>query len=81
MKNSGVAALLSFFFTGAGQIYNGEIGKGIGMLVLQVINVMLMFVVIGLFTYPAVWIWGMYDAYHTAERINAQLKDQQVFNA
>lgn len=74
MKNAGVAALLSFFFTGAGQIYNGEIGKGVGMLVLQVINIFLMFVLIGFFTYPAVWIWGIIDAKKTADVINAKLE-------
>ena len=30
-KNPGVAAVLSFFFVGAGQIYNGRILKGILM--------------------------------------------------
>lgn len=28
-KNPGVAAVLSFFWTGLGQIYNGRIGKGL----------------------------------------------------
>ena len=28
-KNPGLAAIISFFFPGLGQIYNGEIGKGI----------------------------------------------------
>jgi len=28
-KNPGVAAVLSFFFSGLGQIYNGQILKGI----------------------------------------------------
>lgn len=71
LKNPGLAAVLSFFFTGLGQIYNGQIGKGIGMIVVQFINILLMFVVIGLITYPAVWIWGIYDAYKSAERLNA----------
>ncbi|MFH0912475.1 MAG: hypothetical protein V1807_02350 [Patescibacteria group bacterium] len=33
MKNSGLAAVLSFFVVGLGQIYNGQIGKGIFFLV------------------------------------------------
>jgi len=74
MKNTGLATILSFFWAGAGQIYNGEIGKGIGMMVLQVINVFLMMVLIGFITYPAVWIWGMVDAKKTAEKINASLE-------
>ena len=72
MKNAGLAAVLSFLFAGLGQIYNGSIGKGILMIVLQAINGLLMFVLIGFITYPLVWIWGIYDAYKTAERINLQ---------
>lgn len=72
MKNAGLAAVLSFLFTGLGQIYNGSIGKGLIMIVVQVINGLLMFVLIGFITYPLVWIWGIYDAYKTAERINME---------
>jgi len=47
MKNSGLAAVLSFFFTGLGQIYNGQIGKGVVLIIIQIINVGLMFILIG----------------------------------
>jgi TM2 domain-containing membrane protein YozV len=70
-KNPGVAAVLSFFWSGLGQIYNGEIGKGILLLILYVISAMLMFAIIGFITTPALWIYGMVDAYKTAEKINA----------
>jgi len=70
MKNSGLSAVLSFFFTGLGQIYNGEIGKGILFILVQVINIILMFVIIGFVTYFIVWVWGMVDAYKTAEKLN-----------
>lgn len=70
MKNAGLAAILSFFYTGLGQIYNGEIGKGIGMIVLYFISWLLMFVGIGFITTPIIWIWGIYDAYKSAEKIN-----------
>lgn len=71
MKNSGVAAVLSFFYTGLGQIYNGEILKGVIFMIIQAINFALMMVLIGFITAPLFWLWGMYDAYTTAERINA----------
>ena len=75
MKNSGLAAVLSFFFfTGLGQIYNGQIGKGVVFIPIQIINAGLMFILIGFFTYPIVWIWGVVDAYKTAERLNARLR-------
>ncbi|MCM3757090.1 hypothetical protein M3197_06255 [Sporosarcina aquimarina] len=72
MKSPGLAAVLSFFWTGVGQIYNGQILKGLILIGVQVINSLLMFVLIGFITYPLVWIWGMYDAYKTAEKHNAR---------
>jgi TM2 domain-containing membrane protein YozV len=69
-KNPGLAAILCFFFTGLGQIYNGQIGKGILFIIVQIVNIGLMFILIGFITYPIVWIWGMIDAYKTAEKIN-----------
>jgi TM2 domain-containing membrane protein YozV len=70
LRNPGIAAVLSFFWTGVGQIYNGQIVKGIILILVQVVNAFLMVVLIGFITYPIVWIWGMYDAYKTAERMN-----------
>ncbi len=66
-KDPGIAVVLSFFFTGLGQIYNGQIGKGLLFIVIQIINVLLMFVVIGFITGPLFWIYGMYDAYNVAK--------------
>ena len=73
MKNPGVAAVLSFFITGLGQIYNGQIVKGVIFIIIQGINVLLMYVLVGFITFPIFWIWGMVDAYRTAERINRKI--------
>ena len=70
MKSPGIAALASFIITGAGQIYNGQIIKGVGLFVLQIINVMLIAVLIGFITLPLTWAYSIYDAYKTSERIN-----------
>jgi TM2 domain-containing membrane protein YozV len=70
VKNPGLAAVLSFFLTGLGQIYNGQIWEGILLIIIQIINIVLMSVIIGFLTYFIVWIWGMFDAYKTAEKIN-----------
>lgn len=51
-KNPGVATVLSFFFMGLGQIYNGQIGKGIIFIVLYAISVALMLVIVGFITTP-----------------------------
>ena len=73
MKSPGLAAVLSFFFCGLGQIYNGQIFKGIFMLVAYAISWWMMWLVIGFITTPILWIWGMVDAYRTAQRINKDL--------
>jgi TM2 domain-containing membrane protein YozV len=64
-KNAGVALILSFFFTGSGQVYNGEMGKGIGVLIGTVIGSMIFFI-------PGmlVFLYGLYDAYTTAQKMN-----------
>ncbi len=41
-------------------------------LVLYVVSIVLMFILIGFLTTPALWIWGMVDAYRTAERLHQQ---------
>ncbi|WP_035513056.1 DUF5683 domain-containing protein [Halalkalibacillus halophilus] len=69
-KSPGLAVVLSFFISGLGQIYNGQIIKGLVTIGIQAINAVLMFVIIGFVTYFLVWVWAMYDAYKTAERIN-----------
>lgn len=72
-KSPGVATVLSFFFMGLGQIYNGQIGKGIAFIVSYVVSFLLMFVGIGFITTPILWIWGMVDANNSAQRINAEI--------
>ncbi len=71
-KSAGLAAVLSFFWCGLGQIYNGQVGKGIAFLVGYAVSFLLMFVLIGFLTTPILWIWGMVDAYQTAERLNRE---------
>ena len=73
MKNPGVAAVLSFFICGLGQIYNGQILKGIIMIVCYMISWWLMFIIIGFITTPILWIYGMYDAYKKAESKNVTM--------
>lgn len=69
-KNPGIAAVLSFLFTGLGQIYNGQLGKGIAFLVLGVIFAISIIFLIGFILYPVFWLYNIYDAYTTAKKIN-----------
>ena len=72
-KNPSIATILSFFFMGLGQIYNGQIGKGVVFIILYGISVALMWVVIGFVTTPILWIWGMVDANNSAKKINENM--------
>ena len=79
-KNPAVATILSFFLPGLGQMYNGEFGKGFGLMVLDAIAVAIIFSedasAIGAIITPLVWIAGMMDANSSAKRINGQLAKQ-----
>lgn len=80
-KNPTLAAILSFLINGLGQIYNGEIAKGIIIIVVQIINVALMSIIIGFVTAPIVFIWSIYDAYKVAQRINEEAMKEVVANS
>lgn len=69
-KNPGVAALVSFIWPGAGQIYNGQILRG---LLVIIVLIALAISVIGLIIFPFVWVWQIYDAHSTAKKINSQM--------
>ena len=72
-KNPGLAAVLSFFYMGLGQIYNGQIAKGIFFIVIYSLSWILVVLLIGMLTTPILFIYGMYDAYKSAEKINRDL--------
>jgi TM2 domain-containing membrane protein YozV len=64
-KSSKVAALLSLVFPGSGQVYNGEMMKGILVLIGSLVGI-LIYLVPGII----VWIYGIYEAYTTSEKMN-----------
>ena len=70
MRSPLVAAVLSLIFSGLGQIYNGEITKGVIFIVVQLINAALTTVLIGFVLMPIVGLWAMLDAYLVARRNN-----------
>lgn len=71
-KNPALSLLGSFFIPGLGQLMNGDTTKGILMFVGYALSFLLMLVLIGFLTAPAIWIWGMIDAYQSAQRWNLQ---------
>lgn len=79
-KNSGVAFLLSFLYTGAGQLYAGAPERGIVLIIVSTIFLFLFVVSFWLLWIPLMiiwlpfWIWGMLDALSQANKFNAQLR-------
>ena len=67
-KNTIIAALLSFFFPGLGQVYNGDLKRGAMFLVGTFVGLLLV-ILPGLI----VWVYQLYDAYSTSNKMNAGL--------
>jgi TM2 domain-containing membrane protein YozV len=64
-KSAGVALLLTLLLVGAGQIYNGQVGKGI---LFFIFTVGLWFIMLGW----VIHIWAMIDAYSVAKDLNGK---------
>lgn len=71
-KNPGVSLLASFFVPGLGSMLNGDVGKGIGILVGYLVSWLLVIILIGFVGLLGFWIWGMVDAYQGARLWNAR---------
>lgn len=69
-KSPTLAAILSFFIIGLGQVYLGLTKKGIILFVLAIVSGMLMLVYIGFILWLLVWIYAIYDGYNSANKIN-----------
>ncbi len=66
-KSPGIAAVLSFLVIGLGQIYNGQILKGLIMLTVAILCGI---TIVGLVVSFCIWLYGIFDAYGTAKRMN-----------
>jgi len=64
-KSSFIAILCSFFIPGLGQVYNGETEKGV-IIFLATLFGAFIFIIPGV----VVWVYGMYDAYTIAKKMN-----------
>ncbi len=79
-KSPGFAVIASFIFPGLGQIYNGEVRKGIGFIIMGIIFAFTWIfliqerhiigpILVASGAYILLWVSNMYDAYKTAEDI------------
>ena len=81
-KNPAAPAILSFFFMGLGQAYNGQTAKAVLFVILYAISIFLTFFIIGFVTTPILWIWSMVDAYRSSQKIDrAGAAKQSLSNA
>ena len=69
-KNPAVSVLLSLFIPGLGSMVNGNAGTGVTILALNILGWMLAIVLIGIPLAIGTWIWGLVDAYQSAQRWN-----------
>ncbi|MDE1824843.1 MAG: SHOCT domain-containing protein [Candidatus Micrarchaeota archaeon] len=76
-KSSGIAVILSFLIPGLGQIYNGQIGKGILFIFLSIVFGLMSIILIGIPLYLILWVYGMYDAYRIAEATNSNTNSKK----
>lgn len=73
-KSEELALILSLVITGLGHIYLGQTNKGIWLLVAAVACWALTFVLLFPFIIAfALWIYGMYDSYKSAQQYNQYL--------
>lgn len=81
-KSAFLAALLSFFIIGLGQVYIGLTKKGIMLFIAAIVCGILGLVIIGWILWLIVWIYAIYDAYNSANRMNEGIgvKDTIDFN-
>ncbi len=65
-----LSLILSFFIVGLGHLYNGQTEKGIILVILGLVFAGLSIFLIGIPFFLVVWLYGMYDAYQSAVKIN-----------
>jgi TM2 domain-containing membrane protein YozV len=69
-KSPAGSVLLSIFIPGLGSMVNENVGVGVTILILNIIGWVLAIVLIGIPLALATWIWGLVDAYQSAQRWN-----------
>lgn len=81
-KSPILAAILSFFIIGLGQVYLGLTKKGILLFLAAIVSGILMMVVIGWITWLLVWVYAIYDGYNSGEKMRngIPVKDTIDFN-
>ncbi|WP_338097257.1 DUF5683 domain-containing protein [Methanolapillus ohkumae] len=64
-QNKFLALVFSFIWPGLGQVYNGQLWKGVAIYIGYIIGLLLFFI-----PGVVVWVYAMHDAFYGAEKIN-----------
>lgn len=71
-KNPALSLIAALFIPGLGSMINGDVGKGVAILIGYGIAWLFTFILIGIPFLFGFWIWGMVDGYQGAQRWNAR---------
>jgi TM2 domain-containing membrane protein YozV len=70
-RNPAISLLISFFVPGLGSMINGRVGIGVAILLVYILGYILILFLIGIPIVIGAWIWGLVDAYQSAQKWNA----------
>jgi TM2 domain-containing membrane protein YozV len=73
MKKGWISIILSLIFPGLGHLYLGRVKKGVLLLAADIVSVLLMSVIIGVFLLPIVLIYSVIDAYKLTNVVNEEI--------
>ncbi|AKB79655.1 hypothetical protein MSHOH_3172 [Methanosarcina horonobensis HB-1 = JCM 15518] len=76
-KNPVIAALLSLIIPGLGQVYAGDLYKGLALFAALVVSLCLIALIIGFFTFFATWIFAVSDAYKMVKKQNDRVEKKK----
>jgi TM2 domain-containing membrane protein YozV len=70
-KSPALSVLLSIFIPGLGSMVNDNVSTGVTILLLNILGLVLAIFLIGIPIMISTWVWGLVDAYQSAQRWNA----------
>lgn len=62
MKNPWIAGILSFVFPGVGHLYLGKVKKGLLLMVVNIISILTIGLIVGIFGMLIAWIYSILDS-------------------
>jgi TM2 domain-containing membrane protein YozV len=72
-KSPMIAALLSCIIPGLGQVYAGDLFRGLAIIAVLGFSFCLMALIIGFFTFFGTWVFAVADAYNMVKKQNDEI--------